>query len=469
MNLGDNEPASVIPMRVLTSGPTEILEFGPFQLFPDGRFLREGRRVPLSPKEWGVLRVLAAASGALVSKETLLAQVWAGDSVSDASLVRAIYGLRRRLGLTDVGDEFIATSSGRGYWLNAPVRTAPGLGRPAAEPGGGPAASSTGGPVPPRVIEACQEARYHFRQRNPKRMWEAVRLYRLAAEWGPSYAPAHIGIVRCYLTLVISSVVSQAEGLAPALAALEAASALDPDNPEVLALRAAIVSGLEWRLAEAASLFDRALHAPREAPEVGMIDARHLLIAGDAAGSASVLKQDAERDPLSPPVLALLGYSRFCAGHPGEALAAVRQALSLDGRSTEALCYFSIVAMHAGRRREASVAGYRAFRQARRLAPVLATWAYLCACDGRQEEARRLMREAAGTAFLAPAAMAVTAWALADAAETAAWVRRAVEMRCVWLPVACRDPRFAPALGHPDVAAALAGTPFAPGPQSRVT
>ena len=100
-----------------------------------------------------------------------------------------------------------------------------------------------------------------------------------------------------------------------------------------------------------------------------MIHARHLLIAGDAAGSASVLEQYAERDPLSPPVLALLGYSRFCAGHPGEALAAVRQALSLDGRSTEALCYFSIVAMHAGRRREASVAGYRAFRQARRLRP----------------------------------------------------------------------------------------------------
>jgi DNA-binding winged helix-turn-helix (wHTH) protein/tetratricopeptide (TPR) repeat protein len=454
-------------MKVLTPGPTEILEFGPFQLFPDGRFLREGRRVPLSPKEWGVLRVLAAASGALVSKDALLAQVWTGETVSDASLVRAIYGLRRRLGLSDAGDEFIATSYGRGYWLNAPVRSAPGMMRPPFESGQGAPAWSGGGPVPPRVLEACQEARYYYRQRNVKRMWEAIRLYRLAAEWGPSYAPAHLGLVKCYLTLVASSVVSQAEGLPPAEAALDAASALDPDNPEVLAIRAAIVSGFEWRFAEAEPLFDRALHGPREAPDVGMFYARHLLLAGDAAGSASVLEQYAERDPLSPPVLALLGYSRFCAGHPGEALSAVRQALSLDGRSTEALCYFAIVAMHAGRRQEASAAGYRAYRQARRLAPVAATWAYLCAWDGRQEEARRLMREAAAGDFLAPGAMAVTAWALADAAETAGWIRRAVDIRCVWLPVACRDPRFAPALGHPDVSSALAATPFAPAASPR--
>ena len=97
--LGDN----LCVKGVLTPGPTGILEFGPFQFFPDGRFLRDGRRVPLSPKEWGVLRVLAGASGALVTKESLLSQVWPGETVSDASLVRAIYGLRRRLGLTDAG------------------------------------------------------------------------------------------------------------------------------------------------------------------------------------------------------------------------------------------------------------------------------------------------------------------------------------------------------------------------------
>lgn len=448
-------------MHVLIPGPTEILEFGPFQLFPDGRFLREGRRVPLSPKEWGVLRVLASASGALVPKETLIAQVWAGEAVSDASLVRAIYGLRRRLGLTEAGDEFIATSYGRGYWLNAPVRTAPGGARPLAHVAHE-ALPLPAGPVPPRVLEACQEARYHFRQRNVKRMWEAIRLYRLAAEWGPSYAPAHLGLVKCYLTLVASSVVSQAEGLPLAMAALDAADALDPENPEGLAIRAAIMSGLEWRFAEAEALFERAMHGPREAPDAGLFYARHLLVAGDPSRSAGVLEQYAERDPLSPPVLALLGYSRFCAGQPGEALAAVRQALSLDGRSTEALCYFSVVAMHAGRRHEASAAGYRAYRQTRRLAPVFATWAYLCACDGRREEARRLMQEAAASEFLAPAVMAVTAWALADPVETASWVRRAVEAKCVWLPVACRDPRFAHALGHPDVASALADTPFAP-------
>ena len=74
------------------------------------------------------------------------------------------------------------------------------------------------------------------------------------------------------------------------------------------------------------------------------------------------------------------------------------------------------------------------------------------------------MREAAGIAFLAPAAMAVTAWALADAAETTAWIRRAVQVRCVWLPFACSNTRFSAALGHPDVAAAFAGSGLLPSP-----
>ncbi|MBP1634398.1 MAG: HilA/EilA family virulence transcriptional regulator [Acidobacteria bacterium] len=451
-------------MPALIPVSTEILEFGPFQLFPDGRFLRDGRRVPLSPKEWGVLRALAQAAGALVSKDDLIARVWAGETVSDASLVRAIYGLRRRLGMTDQGDEYIATSYGRGYWLNASVHRASRAVVP-LESRPRPAAPELADPVPPRVLEACHEARYHFRKRNVERIGEATRLYRLAADWAPTYAPAHIGLVKCHLVLVAWNMVSRDEGLPPAVAALEAAASLAPDDPEVLTIRAAMLSGLEWKFDEAERLFQAALLAAPQVSDVLFFYARHLLLGGHAARAAEVLEQVVDRDPLSPPALAQLGYTRFCAGQPSEALAATREALALDARSPEPLAYFAIVAMHAGRRQEAWEAGRRAYRQAPHLAPLRATWAYLCACNGRQEEARRLVREAAGTAFLAPAAMAVTAWALADAAETAAWIRRAVEMRCVWLPLACRDPRFTAALGHPDVASAFGGSGLLPSPR----
>jgi DNA-binding winged helix-turn-helix (wHTH) protein/Flp pilus assembly protein TadD len=450
-------------MRTSPGGPAEILEFGRFQLFPDGRFLRDGRRVPLSPKEWAVLRVLASAAGSLVAKDDLIAQVWPGETVSDASLVRAIYGLRRRLGLTEAGDEYIATSYGRGYWLNAPVHSAPRQkrSRPAADAARLP---SRARPVPQRAVEACHEARYHFRKRNVGRIKEAIRLYRLAAEWAPSYGPAHIGLVKCFLSLTIWTAIPREEGLASAGAALDAAAALEPDNPEVLALRAFAASAMHWQFPEAEALFERALRRADEPSDVLLFYGRHCILAGDGARAAAALERFVDNDPLSPPALAALGYARFCGGQDAEALAATRQALALDGRSTEALAHLAVISMHAGRRQEASAAGQRAYRQAPAIAPVNATWAYLCACDGRQDEARRVMEKAAASAYRAPACMAIAAWALGDAGETAAWVRKAVKTRCMWLPVVCHDPRFAAALEHQDVAAALAGSPFAPRP-----
>ena len=74
----------------------------------------------LPPKEYSVLTLLAAAQGEWVSKAQLLDVVWGAQEVSESSLTRCIYVLRRLL--QQKGKQgLIETLYGNGYRLTCPV------------------------------------------------------------------------------------------------------------------------------------------------------------------------------------------------------------------------------------------------------------------------------------------------------------------------------------------------------------
>jgi DNA-binding response OmpR family regulator len=77
-----------------------VLVFGDLELDTARRTVsRGGRRLELGPKEWGVLELLLASQGRVVSAEELLARVWdeAADPFTTAVKV-TISRLRRKLG-----------------------------------------------------------------------------------------------------------------------------------------------------------------------------------------------------------------------------------------------------------------------------------------------------------------------------------------------------------------------------------
>ncbi|NOJ50572.1 winged helix-turn-helix domain-containing protein [Bradyrhizobium archetypum] len=74
-----------------------------------------GEAVPLRPRAWQVLKLLALRAGCLVSKDELLQQVWAGSVVTEDSLVQAIGDVRRALG--KFGRTALRTLPRRGYML----------------------------------------------------------------------------------------------------------------------------------------------------------------------------------------------------------------------------------------------------------------------------------------------------------------------------------------------------------------
>jgi TolB-like protein/Tfp pilus assembly protein PilF len=79
--------------------------------------LRDGRGdvVPLRPRAWLVLRLLATRAGQLVGKDEIMDEVWSDCEVTEDSLVQAIGDIRRALG--DAARSALKTLPRRGYML----------------------------------------------------------------------------------------------------------------------------------------------------------------------------------------------------------------------------------------------------------------------------------------------------------------------------------------------------------------
>jgi DNA-binding winged helix-turn-helix (wHTH) protein/TolB-like protein/Tfp pilus assembly protein PilF len=91
-------------------------EFGRFRLNTAERvLLREGELVSLTPKVFDILVTLVENSGHVVSKEELMKRVWPDTFVEEGNLTQNISLLRKALGETPGGAQFIETVPRRGY------------------------------------------------------------------------------------------------------------------------------------------------------------------------------------------------------------------------------------------------------------------------------------------------------------------------------------------------------------------
>jgi transcriptional activator of cad operon len=98
------------------------LRIGDWVLDPSIDTVRRGEEIQkLEPRTTRLLLLLAGASGAVVSVDRILTEVWSGVVVGPASVYQAVSRLRRLLGDTDPEPTYIATVPRRGYRLVAAV------------------------------------------------------------------------------------------------------------------------------------------------------------------------------------------------------------------------------------------------------------------------------------------------------------------------------------------------------------
>src|SRR6266851_8157891 len=99
------------------------IEFGRFSVLPHRReLLAEGRPLELGGRAFDVLMALIEASGAVVSRDTLMERVWPNRIVEENSLQAQISALRRAFA---ADRDLIRTIAGRGYQFTGEIRTVP--------------------------------------------------------------------------------------------------------------------------------------------------------------------------------------------------------------------------------------------------------------------------------------------------------------------------------------------------------
>jgi DNA-binding winged helix-turn-helix (wHTH) protein/tetratricopeptide (TPR) repeat protein len=107
----------------MNNQPRRIYDFGSFRLDPKERLLlREGEPIPLPPKVFDTLLALVENSGQLIEKDDLLEKVWADAIVEEHGLAQNIFLLRKVLGESSEGKQYIETVPKRGYRFVAAVK-----------------------------------------------------------------------------------------------------------------------------------------------------------------------------------------------------------------------------------------------------------------------------------------------------------------------------------------------------------
>ena len=105
---------------------THSLRFAPFRLDLGAERLWRGEEArPLTRKAFAVLGYLVRHAGRLVTKDELVAAVWAVPYVSDMAMATCIREIRRALDEQAQTPRFVETVRGRGYRFCAPVTVIP--------------------------------------------------------------------------------------------------------------------------------------------------------------------------------------------------------------------------------------------------------------------------------------------------------------------------------------------------------
>jgi Tol biopolymer transport system component/DNA-binding winged helix-turn-helix (wHTH) protein len=108
------------------SSPEQIhyfYEFGPFKIdIANRQLLRNGVLVPLAPKVWDALFVMAESSGRILEKEELMDRLWPDCFVEEGNLTQIIFQLRKALGESAAKQQYIETIPKRGYRFVAEIR-----------------------------------------------------------------------------------------------------------------------------------------------------------------------------------------------------------------------------------------------------------------------------------------------------------------------------------------------------------
>jgi DNA-binding winged helix-turn-helix (wHTH) protein len=402
--------------------------FGPYSLDGEGNLRIGPTAIHLPPLQRRLLLALVRQNGQVLSRETLLLEVWGHNEVSEVSISRTVHGLRRIFTDGPLGSSVIRTIYGGGYRLDVPIRAI------AEEADSAGPARATAFPSA-QTLSAFVEGMVWVRQRDPRLLPRAERHLRHCLHNAPEFTPAKVVLGATRLAQYQWGLL-QAEAIENELEVLlQRAEASGDMAEEVLALRVEVLSLLHWQPDLAEARFARWL--PSQLPEGRPLHswARHLVATGRPGEALTLLEPHLNAD--NPDGWLLTAVAYWFQGDHGKASSHLREQLSIDASMAGARLILALVLADGERPQEAlreleasaiptdPVNGLQAFT------------ALILALCGNTAEAYVLLRRALDDgqqALVMTSLWGLTALVLGEEGSAANLLEQAVRSRCGLAP-----------------------------------
>lgn len=307
-------------------------------------------------------------------------------------------------------------------------------------------ASPHGRQIDGEAADLYLRGRFYWNQRTEVSLKQAIGYFQQSIARAPGYAPAYAALADCFAAMVYSCYISPAAGFAQARAALEQASRLDAQAPEVLASEGYLNLYFDWNLEKAARNLEQAIAVdPNYATAYDWLGV--LYTASRRFAAARTAFEHARRlDPASLPIRTDLAFHLHYSGRNEDARRELQNILTVDpnfplahfwmGRvlSSESNCSGALAELET-----ASSSPLHDWQ------PVIAAHGHIAAKCGQPSRALEDLRrfDSIGRErFVTSYGYALIYAGLGDKQQALIWLRKAVEERSHWLIWIQVDPRF---------------------------
>jgi TolB-like protein/DNA-binding winged helix-turn-helix (wHTH) protein len=295
--------------------------------------------------------------------------------------------------------------------------------------------------------------RFYWNQRTEVSLKQAIEYFQRSIALSPGYAPAYAALADCYAAMVYSCYVAPASGFAHARAALDRASQLDAQAPEVLASEGYLNMYFDWDLEKAARNLEQAIAAdPNYATAYDWLGV--LYTASRNFSAARTAFERAQRlDPASLPIRTDLAFHLHYSGRNEDARQELENVLKVDANFPLAHFWMGrVLSSESNCTGALSELDTAAASPLRDWQPMIAAQGYVAGICGQPSQAREDLRrfdQIARTRFVTSYGYALIYAGLKEKEQALMWLRKAVQERSHWLVWIEVDPRFDELRGDP--------------------
>lgn len=314
--------------------------FGPYCLDHQGHLRMGPTAIHLPPLQRRMLLALVRQGGHVLSRETLLREVWGHSEVSEVSISRTVHGLRRAFMDGPLGSSVIRTIYGGGYRLEVPIQAM-------EEPPSSPRPLGSAKFPSALTLSTFVEGLVWLRKRDPRLLARAERHFRHCLLPAPDFTPAMVQLAHTRLAQHRWGLLRAEEVEHDLERLLRLADDSNDLVGEVLALRVEALSLLHWQpdLVEARFGSWLAEQLPEGPPLHSWV--RHLLATGRANEALRLLEPHLTPD--NPDGWTLAATAWWMRDKHDKAIGHLRRQLSIDGGFVGTRLLLALVLADRGR------------------------------------------------------------------------------------------------------------------------